>query len=190
MTTQTPTTASQKYVGGRSWSLSYDAGFDYIIQSPSANEIFAGGGLAQAYDHGLSELGNTDDSTNSVLSLAHLGGAMNAVFGIGPDTAMTSGVKAAWTGIMGFTSDGLPFVGRLPKEATEREGGGEWISAGFNGYGMVNAWLCGKHVADALLETKKDAQGVPKAYLISAERLGGMSAEDGARNWIVGLGLE
>lgn len=189
MTAQTPTPVAEKYAGKRSWSLTYDAGFDYVIQSPSGNEIMAGGGLAQAYDHGMGELANTDDSVNSVLALAHLGGAMNAVFGIGPETAMTAGVKSAWTGVMGFTSDGLPLIGRLPREASGREGEGEWISAGFNGYGMVNAWLCGKNVAERVLG-RDGGQGVPKAYEISADRLGRMSAEDGVRNWVVGLNLE
>ncbi|KAK5165775.1 uncharacterized protein LTR77_008698 [Saxophila tyrrhenica] len=189
MTTQMPTAVSEKYAGGRSWSLTYDHGFDYVIQSPSSNEIFAGGGLGQAYERGLAEIGNTDDSVNSVLALAHMGGAMNAVFGIEPDRAMTSGVKSAWTGIMGFTSDGLPLVGRLPQEATMRQGQGEWISAGFNGYGMVNAWLCGKHVAESVLDKEKP-EFVPKAYEVSLERLKGMSADDGANYWIAALGLD
>ena len=189
MTTQTPTVISEKCAGKKSWSLTYDNGFDYVIQSPSSNEIFAGGGLAQAYDRGLDELGNTDDSVNSVLALAHLGGAMNAVFGIEKETAMSSGVKAAWTGVMGFTSDGLPLVGRLPQEATLRKGKGEWVSAGFNGYGMVNAWLCGKHVAESVL-VKEKPEPVPKAYAMTAERLGTMSADHGAAYWMGVLGLD
>ncbi len=189
MTTQTPTAVSEKCAGMKSWSLTYDHGFDYVIQSPSTNEIFAGGGLGQAYERGLAEIGNTDDSVNSVLALAHLGGAMNAVFGIEEAVAMASGVKAAWTGVMGFTSDGLPLVGRLPQEATQRSGKGEWVSAGFNGYGMVNAWLCGKHVAESVLG-KESPEFVPEAYKMSAERLTGMSADDGARYWISTLGLD
>jgi glycine/D-amino acid oxidase-like deaminating enzyme len=189
MTTQRPTKVSEKYQGTRSWSLTYQHGFDYIIQSPSNNEIFAGGGLRQAYGRGLGEIGNTDDSVNSVLPLAHLGGAMNAVFGIGEDTAMSAGVKAAWTGVMGFTSDGLPLVGQLPREATTRDGSGEWISAGFNGYGMVNAWLCGTHLADRVLQKEKP-ESLPKAYEISAERLRKMSAEEGAKGWVSALGLD
>jgi glycine/D-amino acid oxidase-like deaminating enzyme len=189
MTTHRPTQIAKKYAGKRSWSLSYDTGFDYIIQNPTTNEIFAGGGLAQAYGRGISEFGTTDDSIQSTLALAHLGGSMNAVFGIEEDKAMTAGVKAAWTGIMGFTSDGVPLVGRLPSEATQRDGNGEWIAAGFNGYGMVNAWLCGKAVADRVLQ-REEPEPIPKAYEISSERLKGMSAEDGARQWVSVLGLE
>lgn len=93
------------------------------------------------------------------------------------------------TNLLGFTSDGLPLVGRLPKEATQREGQGEWVSAGFNGYGMANAWLCGQHIADSVLG-REDAQSVPQTYKISSERLAGMSAEVAARTWLGVLGLD
>ncbi|KAK3691971.1 hypothetical protein LTR37_018331, partial [Vermiconidia calcicola] len=108
MTAQTPTKVAEQHRGKRSWSIAYDAGFDYITQSRETGEMFIGGGLAQSFEHGLSELGNVDDSSNSVLAFAHLGGALNATFGLDEKTAMSAGVKATWTGVMGFTSDGLP----------------------------------------------------------------------------------
>ncbi len=189
MTTHTPTDIALKHTGLRSWSLTYDNGFDYIIQSPSTKEIFAGGGLAQAFDHGLSELGNVHDDVQSTLPLAHLGGAMNAVFGLEPDTVMTNGVKAAWTGIMGFTSDGLPLIGALPNEVTGRDGKGEWIAAGFNGYGMVNTWLSGKHIAERVLGKDKP-EPIPRCYEFTLERFKGMSAKKSLQGWVEALGLE
>lgn len=190
MSTQTPSAAfGNKYAGHRSWSIHYDAGFDYITQSGQTGEIFHGGGLAQSIERGLGELGNTRDDVNSVQAMAHLGGALNATFGIEDDQKMSSGMKAAWTGVMGFTADGLPLVGRLPKEATQREGSGEWIAAGFNGYGMANAWLCGQHIADRVLG-KQDAQAVPQAYKISRERLAGLSADIAARQWLAVVGMD
>lgn len=80
-------------------------------------------------------------------------------------------------------------VGQLTHEATSREGNGEWIAAGFNGYGMANAWLSGKHIADQLLE-KEDDGVVPQSYRYSSKRLGSMFAEGGATHWMTALGLD
>ena len=190
MTTQTPSdNFGNKYDGKRSWSIHYDAGFDYITQSGQTGEIFHGGGLAQSVERGLGELGNTRDDVNSVQAVAHLCGALNATFGIDEDQKMASGVKATWTGVMGFTSDKLPLVGRLPAEATQREGQGEWIAAGFNGYGMANAWLCGQHIADSVLG-KDTVEPVPQAYVISSERLDSMSAKITAQHWLAVVGMD
>lgn len=190
MSTQNPSkTFGNKYEGKRSWSIHYDAGFDYITQSGQTGEIFHGGGLAQSIQRGLGELGNTRDDINSVQAVAHLGGALNATFGIEDGQKMADGMKATWTGVMGFTADGLPLVGRLPKEATQREGHGEWVAAGFNGYGMANAWLCGQHIADNLVG-KEQVQPVPQAYKISSERLAGMNSDVAARHWMSALGMD
>ncbi|KAI1091172.1 hypothetical protein F5B19DRAFT_286780 [Rostrohypoxylon terebratum] len=55
---------------------------------------------------------------------------------------------------MAFTGDRLPFVGRLHPSLTGRKPAiselvypdhepGEWICAGYNGDGLMQAWLCG-----------------------------------------------
>ena len=90
--------------------------------------------------------------------MAHLGGIMDAVFG----SQVRETVKAVWTGVMGFTTDGLPLIGQLPRAATLREGDEEWIATGDNGYGMANAWLSGKHVVGCVLQ-EKDVETIPSA---------------------------
>ncbi|KAL3956955.1 hypothetical protein ACCO45_009801 [Purpureocillium lilacinum] len=65
-----------------------------------------------------------------------------------------------WTGVMGFTGDLMPLVGRLPggDEKTKSDSG-EWVAAGFNGEGMVWAWLCGTAVGVMMLGMEeKDLQ--------------------------------
>jgi glycine/D-amino acid oxidase-like deaminating enzyme len=70
-----------------------------------------------------------------------------------------------WTGIMGATADGRPFIGEVPGKK------GMWISAGFNGHGMV---LCLKS-AEALvtmMETGGETpEWFPESFLITDERL-------------------
>ena len=65
---------------------------------------------------------------------------------------------------MGATSDERPFVGQVPGKK------GLWISAGFNGHGMV---LCLKS-AEALVKMMGEGaipEWFPESYLITEERL-------------------
>ena len=70
--------------------------------------------------------------------------------------------------------DGGPLVGTLPEEALDRPSGGnsgaEWISAGYNGHGMVNAWLCGKATADMILQRDVSSWFLEQ-YLITSNRM-------------------
>jgi glycine/D-amino acid oxidase-like deaminating enzyme len=53
-------------------------------------------------------------------------------------------VARAWAGIMGFTADGLPLIGRYPAAP------GLTVAAGFNGGGFSWAAIVGRVVADLL----------------------------------------
>ncbi|KAF7188272.1 putative oxidoreductase OrdL [Pseudocercospora fuligena] len=180
MTAQTPH-SSFGVQGSRSYSIHYRNGFDYITQSGEGGEIFVGGGLVLSEPH--HELGNPVDDSNATLPVAHLAGIMDATFG----RPVRSEIKAAWTGVMGFTADGLPLVGKLPKTVTIRDGDGEYVAAGYNGYGMPNAWLCGKHIANLILGKANDPP-IPTAYDLSDERLQNMEVEASARQWLAIFG--
>jgi hypothetical protein len=58
-------------------------------------------------------------------------------------------VDKVWSGIIGNTPDYLPLVCKLPASITGRGNvdGGEWIAAGYNGYGMVQCWSCCEAIA-------------------------------------------
>ncbi|KAK4500112.1 hypothetical protein PRZ48_008298 [Zasmidium cellare] len=177
MTAQSPSKAFGVKGGSQSWAVHYGKGFDYITQSAQGGEIFIGGALTNSDP--FSEIGNPRDDSNCVRSIAHLGGIMDATFG----RPVREEIKAAWTGVMGFTVDGLPLVGRLPNTATLREGNNEFVAAGYNGYGMPNAFLCGKHIADLLLG-QESSQVVPSAYLVTEERLKKMDPNIAAEAWM------
>ncbi|GAW26795.1 putative FAD dependent oxidoreductase [Rosellinia necatrix] len=98
-----------------------------------------------------------------------------------------------WTGIMGYSRDGRPWVGQVPAaleppdttaaEAEEAEAeaeagdghGGLWISAAFTGHGMPVAPRCGIAVAEMILGRSGGAGAVevPAAWTPSAERAAG-----------------
>ncbi|KAL7792808.1 FAD dependent oxidoreductase domain-containing protein [Trichoderma afarasin] len=154
--------------GGRSWSIMYGTGFEYITQRPDGNDgspgdLMIGGGLFRSKDEGLDQIGVWDDSRVDAFPLMHLRGSMPTVFE--PKWGAGGQLKGAWSGIMGFTGDVLPFVGSLSPEVGGlrkslggglEKGAGEWIAAGFNGEGMVWAWLSGVAVAIMMLGKEED----------------------------------
>ena len=55
-------------------------------------------------------------------------------------------ITHAWTGLMAFSRDGLPLVGRLPGVAQA------YITGGFTGHGMAFGYLAAQAIADLILE--------------------------------------
>ena len=92
------------------------------------------------------------------------------------------GAKKTWSGILAFTSDGLPLVGKLTEDLTGRKGDGEWIAAGFNGHGMDKCWLTGQAIAEMVLG--KITTYLPTAFLISEERLARMGCNQALETFL------
>lgn len=154
--------------GRKSWSVIYPSseGFDYATQRPdrtdgSPGDVLLGGGLFRSLDGGLDQVGVWDDSRLDALPLMHLRGSLSAIFQ--PECSASAETGATWSGIMGFTGDGIPLVGRLPDQTRTRKrkkkttDGQEWIIAGFNGEGMVWAWLSGAALAVMLAGRENEA---------------------------------
>lgn len=160
MSAQHPGTNFRRQGAEHSWLFNYDRGFDYLTQLPASDAgemMMFGGGFAQGEGGGVSDLGVSTDSELSLYADIHLSGALSAVFGHANWGAPRgSTVEQMWTGNMGFSVDGFPWVGRLPVSLTGRgkdleEEGAEWVSAAFSGEGMVLAWLCGEALGKMLL---------------------------------------
>jgi len=177
----------------RSWLFMYDKGFDYLTQLPhngqSGGEMMFGGGFAQSEGGGIEDLGIATDDALSLSADIHLSGALSAVFGRESWGAVEGpAVKQMWTGNMGFSTDGLPWVGKLSEMVTGRsrpsESDGklsaEWAAVAYSGEGMVNAWLCGKALAMMVLQHYSPGDEVqsetapewfPEQMLITDERM-------------------
>lgn len=186
MSAQTPGTLFSKLDGQRSWLFVNKQGFEYIIQRPrgaspsspetvrSGEELMTGGGLYQSAGRGLDEIGITNDSVVEHLVSSHICGVLKMGFGDenwGEDVG-EGRIKKLWSGIMGFTTDEMPLVGKLDGSVTGRETKkrqtndtiqpSEWIAAGYNGEGMVHSWLCGVAVALQVLgKADTDAKAAP-----------------------------
>ncbi|KAF2182451.1 FAD dependent oxidoreductase-like protein [Zopfia rhizophila CBS 207.26] len=159
------------------YSFIYKNGYEYMIPRPLTNgpqHIVIGGGLGRLPAGGATQYGTCDDSTLNLEISKYLRGSLVGYFGRenwgekdGNEDELRRVVQE-WTGIMGATADGRPFVGEMPD--TE----GLWISAGFNGHGMVQCLKC----AEALVHIIKghileDIKWFPRSFLISAERIDG-----------------
>jgi glycine/D-amino acid oxidase-like deaminating enzyme len=124
------------------YSFIYPGGYEYMIPRPplpgvpvsAVGSIIIGGGLGVLPERGLSEYGETNDCDLNGTNSSYLRKTLPRFFGDnwGPDDAV---VEKEWTGVMGATEDGLPFVGEVPGEK------GLWVSAGFNGHGSVSLFL-------------------------------------------------
>lgn len=120
------------------YSFIYSNGYEYMIPRPRlpsvpddlVGDIVIGGGIGALPHDGLSEFGETDDTVINNLNSSYLRGTTARYFGSnwGSDDPAKR-VRKEWTGIMGITGDGVPYVGAMPGEE------GLWISAGFNGHG-------------------------------------------------------
>lgn len=161
----------------------------------------AGGGVVQSPEHGLDEFGAWRDDRSSYAIRAYLEGLLPTIFGAhnwGADRGAR--VKMAWTGCMGFTPDLLPLVGvmdqritqrKIPKCSKDARSPAEWIVAGFQGEGMVLAWLSG--VAVGLMVVGEDdevfepapgipggrvAEWLPEELVCSKQRVDGLHASN------------
>jgi glycine/D-amino acid oxidase-like deaminating enzyme len=161
--------------GKRSWNVhhkptvdlktgAYTTGLLYIAQNAKTGDIWIGGEKQIP-----EEMLVSDDSIVPDIPKENLVTILPKVFKTGWDNA-TPEPRLVWSGIMGFTADSLPLIGPLTEKMTGRAGNGEWIAAGFNGYGMDKCWLSGEGLVGLI--AGQAATGIlPSAYLISDERI-------------------
>lgn len=141
-----------------SWTLYY------ITQDPNTGDIYIGGEKQQ-----LDQLLVSDDTVIGEIPGGALSKILPKIFTEGWEEKEPV-VKKMWSGIMAFTSDMLPLVGRLTEGMSGRNGLGEWIAGGYNGHGMDKAWLTGEALVKMVVG--EDVSGwFPSAYCIMEERL-------------------
>ncbi|KAF4960047.1 hypothetical protein FSARC_10578 [Fusarium sarcochroum] len=138
-------------------------GLQYLAQNARTDLFFMGGDNVK-----LSQAVSANDDSVYPDSIKFLQRELSRLFGMDNSE---SRVVSAWSGVMGFSSDGMPIAGRLLPSVTGREGNGEWIAAAYNGYGMSTALSVAEHVASWVLGNPVDPS-FPEAYLISDGRLG------------------
>jgi glycine/D-amino acid oxidase-like deaminating enzyme len=121
-------------------------GTDYLNPRPDGSIVVGGGNWFYSHNKSVWN-GNFDDSTQFPAPASqHWEKYMQSTF-LGWEN---SNAKAdmIWTGIQGYTSDGMPHVGRVPGVE------GQWILAGFNGGGMAQIATAARAVAKMVRQDK------------------------------------
>jgi glycine/D-amino acid oxidase-like deaminating enzyme len=177
MSVQAPGASFPNISGKQSWSFyltpkhhqdeqSVETGRYYGFQNRDTGEVWIGGDR----DSVLGFI-STDDTKIDTIAEANLRNVLPRLFSKAWVPAQPE-VRNIWTGVMCYTGDQLPLVGRLPTSATHRLGQGEWIAAGWNTYGMTNGFLCGDALGKMILG-EDVSSWFPGSYLPSEERLSG-----------------
>jgi glycine/D-amino acid oxidase-like deaminating enzyme len=153
--------------------------YDYMI--PRLDKSVVIGGAKQPFWHDRSNwYGVTDDSRLIEPAVAYFDGLMQRHFsgwggeGSGAAAART---EMVWTGIMGWTSDSMPYVGEVPGKR------GQYIAAGFNGHGMPLIHLASRSLAWMMIGKGRtfEETDLPAVFKPTQERL------DSTENDILGI---
>ncbi|PVI00920.1 FAD dependent oxidoreductase [Periconia macrospinosa] len=189
----------------RTYSFIYKNGYEYMISrnepSDGTQHIIIGGGLGRLPEM-AGEFGGVDDGALNADVSAYLRGVLGGYFGFSKndddddndengldgEEGLVGGddgeleeqqqqyqVLNEWTGIMGATTDGLPFVGEVPGRR------GVWVLAGFNGHGMVLCLKCAEAVVGMVRagggEGEEEVETVrewfPRCFGVTRERVEG-----------------
>ncbi|KZF26448.1 FAD dependent oxidoreductase [Xylona heveae TC161] len=157
------------------YSFIYQDGFEYMIPRPLgskfAGDTVIGGGLTKAPEQGLYQWGNADDTTLDPDISEYLQDCLVNFFGRnnwGEDNP-EGRVRKEWTGIMGYSADGHPLVGKVPGEE------GLYLSASFQGHGMVLCFMCARALTEMILNNDGEREILdswfPEAFRITKDRL-------------------
>ncbi|MCJ1354493.1 MAG: hypothetical protein MMC33_004482 [Icmadophila ericetorum] len=154
------------------YSFIYEDGYDYMIPRPRGSgfegDIIIGGGLTKGDKKGLYEYGTTDDTTTDSAIMSYLDNSTLTYFGANWGNDHPKGrIRKAWSGIMGYSADGFPLIGKAPGEE------GLFIAASFQGHGMVLCLSSAKALVHIMYCEDEQAldQWFPKAFRITEERL-------------------
>ncbi|DAA74648.1 TPA_exp: putative FAD dependent oxidoreductase [Trichophyton benhamiae CBS 112371] len=172
VTAQRPGVSMPKDGLAYTYSFVYAGGFDYMIpysQDPrSLCDIVIGGGFTKGRGRGLYEYGTTDDATLAPEISGYLASCTEMFFGDnwGQDSA-EGRVRQEWAGIMGYSTDGFPWVGDIPDEP------GLYISASFQGHGMVMCFSCAKALTSILFNDDRSPLSTwfPRVFEVTTARL-------------------
>ncbi|KAG8672002.1 hypothetical protein FPOAC1_005261 [Fusarium poae] len=177
MSVQKPGPELANVGASKSWSLSHKATLDirsglyttglyYLQQNALTGRIWIGNETAY-----MPDILTADDTYVPEAAVQALSSILPKMFLNGWGSESTSKIESIWSGIQGHTADGLPVVGQVPASVTGTEDDqGQWIAAGFNGYGMDKCWLTGEALVKMMLD-EDVSDWFPQCYRITEDRL-------------------
>ena len=154
------------------YSFIYTKGYEYMVPRPPGSslegDLVIGGGLTKGSDNGLYEFGTTNDAVVDQTIIKYLTESTPRYFEMEWGNDHPEGrVRNQWSGIMGYSADGHPFVGDVPGRT------GLYVAASFQGHGMVLCFLTAKALVH-IMSNKHDEelyQWYPRAFRVTEERI-------------------
>lgn len=149
-----------------------ESGLYYATQNAKTGDIFIGGEKSN-----IREILTSDDGNICHVAKENIEEVLPRIF----ERYDNGTIKGVWSGILAFTADFLPLIGRLPNFVTDPNSSDgttntsrQWIAAGFNGYGMPQCWGAGEAVAKLILGEDEARQEVfewlPEVFEVTKER--------------------
>ncbi|KAK7001321.1 FAD dependent oxidoreductase [Favolaschia claudopus] len=138
---------------------------EYLIQRPADGIMIYGGQRRSVPVERL--LGNTDDeSTIAEMTKALNDSLPRYLDGFDQESlAEGEGMVHVWSGIMGYTTEGVPYVGELHDKP------GAFICAGHHGHGMARIMTCARGLAQLIQGDSWEATGLPECFQPTQKRL-------------------
>lgn len=149
---------------------------DYLIHRPFNNDVSGhrrGGHLMFGGGRGKATYGSVGISDDNIIdpgSAEYLYTSLPKMLDLGSDKPLV--ISHVWTGVTGYSIDNMPWVGRVPVDASGNKfKDGMWLCGGYTGHGMPNATLCAKAVVEMLLgeEAGESYDRVSERLLASEE---------------------
>lgn len=104
-------------------------------------------------------LSNFEPVTQAVIDFA------TEEFGWDKKTSPGQGYDYSWSGIIGRSADGVPYIGPLPGKP------GQWICAGHNGHGMARIFTSAPGLVKLMKGGSWADTGLPECFQVTKERL-------------------
>ena len=123
-------------------------GSEYVRSAPGDQVIFGG---CRTY-HADHEATSADETSREVQS--HLERFVRELITTEYD------ITARWSGIMGFSPDGMPVVARVPVHTLSNED--IWFCGGLTGHGMSMGYQTGRHAVRVMLEGEPTRFGLDR----------------------------
>ncbi|KAL2670150.1 hypothetical protein Neosp_015031 [[Neocosmospora] mangrovei] len=137
--------------------------YDYLIPRNDGS-IIVGGGKPRFWSDRSHWYNVWDDSKLIEPAKSHFDGLMQRTF-VGWENSGAYTDKV-WTGIMGYSSDFMPYVGEVPNKP------GQMVLAGFSGHGMPLILLSAKAIVQMIRQGKSfEETNVPSLFKATKERL-------------------
>lgn len=135
--------------------------FDYLINRPDGS-VIVGGAKEHIFPFKKKFYNSVDDSTLIEGTYDYFDGYMQRHYYTWKNAK--SEIELIWSGILGYTTDGLPMIGEIEN--------GKYIIAGFNGHGMPRVFLSARELVKSVLKhiplTETD---LPRSFIWSSDRM-------------------